>query len=140
MNFKAVREDVPHHHEIVLDVVHGETIHCEILGQQSLSCDESEWKSVWADGRRRGRGFTVPLDDVRVILFEKGMHLLDFLGGERLQDVERVDREVELGPAPPRRVHLLGTLSKRFQKALVIDAEPLAQIAEDHRTIFLQLL
>lgn len=36
---EVVGEDVAHHHHVVLDVVHSEAVHAEVLGQQGLACN-----------------------------------------------------------------------------------------------------
>ena len=39
MDPEVVGEDVAHHHHVVLDVVHSEAVHAEVLGQQGLACN-----------------------------------------------------------------------------------------------------
>ena len=73
----------------------------------------------------------MPLDDKGVILLEQEMHLFDLLRGERLHNVELVVGQVKLGPAPPGRVHGLGTFCQGLEIRTVVDTEPLAEIAED---------
>ena len=73
----------------------------------------------------------MPLYDEWVILLEQEMHLFDLLRSKGLHNVELVMRQVELGSAPPRRVHGLRTLCQGLQVGSIVDAEALAQIAED---------
>lgn len=37
MNIEVVGEDVPRGHQVVLDAVHGQPVHAEVLGQQRLA-------------------------------------------------------------------------------------------------------
>ena len=79
------------------------------------------------------------LDDKGVILLEQEMHLFHLLRRERLDNIELVVWQVELGPAPPRRIHGLGAFRQRLQVRAVVDAKALAEVTEDQGTIFFDL-
>ena len=71
------------------------------------------------------------LNNEGVILLEQEMHLLDFLRGERLHNVELVVREIKFGATASGGIHGFGALGQRLQVRTVVDAEALAKITED---------
>ena len=68
-------EDISDDHQVGLNVVNGESEHCQVLRQQGLG---------------------VAVDDVGVVLLEQAVHLLHLLGGEGLDHVHPVGGEVEV--------------------------------------------
>ena len=68
-------EDISDDHQVGLNVVYGESKHCQVLRQQGLG---------------------VAVDDVGVVLLEQAVHLLHLLGGEGLDHVHPVGGEVEV--------------------------------------------
>ena len=68
-------EDISDDHQVGLNVVNGESEHCQVLRQKGLG---------------------VAVDDVGVVLLEQAVHLLHLLGGEGLDHVHPVGGEVEV--------------------------------------------
>ena len=68
-------EDISDDHQVGLNVVHGQTEHCQVLRQQSLG---------------------VSVHDVGVVLLQQAVHLLHLLRGESLDHVHSVRGEVEV--------------------------------------------
>ena len=64
------------------------------------------------------------------------MHLLHFLTGQRLQDVQLVVGDVKLGARLAGVVHRLGGLCQGVHKVHIINTEPFSQVSEHNGTIF----
>ena len=80
------------------------------------------------------------LDDEGVVVLEQRVHLLHLLRGERLGHEQPVVAQVELGAALARGVRGLGALEGEGAEVLpVVDAEALAEVAENQRAILLHL-
>ena len=114
--FQMSSEDIPHDDNIVFDIVHSESEHGQILGQQSLA---------------------MPLYDVRMILFQQMMHLLDLFTCKRLDDILLVMGNVELGPRLAGVVHGFGSYAHGINKLHVINTKPFPQVSEHNWTVFL---
>lgn len=76
----------------------------------------------------------------RMVVLEERVHALDLLGRQALQDEQLIVAAVELGAGLARRVDLHRLRARQRLAVLhVVDAEALAQIAEDERTVLLHL-